>query len=253
MGMKKITAVFAAILLSGIAISPASANAEKSIAIIDSFVDTTNISNSVAHCFDAACSVGRADKHGTQMAEIVRQNNSSAMIIGISAGVTKAGPVNSIGLSKALKWVLDNADVYSIGVVSVSLNAGNSSLQGCKPKATGVNVNILDNEIISYINFLDAKGIAVVAAAGNGSNRAQLDYPACISNVVAVTAPLRQGTTNSVLDFLVRTSVTNAKTSFGVVSYKTTSAVTALVAARWSNISSSPRNAASQIRLDAVK
>ena len=254
MGMKKI-AVLSALSLSlfGISgITPAQANVEKAIAIIDTQFVGAQVGDNVTNICVVGCSTKSLPRnasqtsnynHGIVMAEIVRKANPNAHIVLIQAGSTNTGVVASDGLNKALAWVAANHATFNIGVVSASLNAGNASR--CAPIG-----GVVASDVISKIDYLESVGVYVVAAAGNGTNKSQLDYPACISNVVAVTIPNRNGVSSPLLDFVVLPS-DNFRSSVGVVSSRTTSVATALAAANFAKINF-VANKASTVQLNVV-
>jgi hypothetical protein len=231
--------------------------AAESIAIIDQQFNPSALGGNFTEVCVSACNINATPKstnlvdfnHGTQMAEIIRKNNPSAHLVLIRAGATNVSPVTSLGLRDALTWISNNHKKYGIKVVSASINAGNSTT--CN-SLSGVS----NSDIELSINELSAAGVSVIASAGNTMNRPNLNYPACISNVVAVSAPNRQGITNPNLDFILRPQkFFNLSTSVGAIAINnaiTTSAATALVAANWSKLSSSPVNSRLQIKLDVL-
>jgi hypothetical protein len=203
--MKKIYLAILALLISfGIAgIVPAQAEEQRAIAIIDASFDARLIGGDVlevcvvsrAVCSSRAlprnASQHRAYNHGTIMADIIRSQNPDAKIILITAGTTKTGVVNTVNFNEALKWIDSNNEAYNIKSVSFSYNAGVGAT--CKPKATGVNVNTLHSEIVSIISVLKSEGTLIYAASGNYQSGNNIDYPACINDVVAVGSNLYRG------------------------------------------------------------
>lgn len=253
--MKKTIFITTFALLATV-VTPTYAAPASSIAIIDEQFNTSSLSNFTEVCVSACNTklVPRKDQladynHGTQMAEIIRKNNPTAQLILIRAGATNVSPVTSLGLRDALSWVLENYSKYGISVVSASINAGNGVT--CKPTN-----GIIPTEITSRIDALKLSGVSVVASAGN-SSAANLNYPACIPNVIAVSAPNRQGLKSPYLDFVVRPSNPgNFQTSVGLVAINglvTTSVTTALVAANWEKLSKNPSNGALQIILNVLQ
>lgn len=250
--MKKTIVALSAVMLT---LSPTVVNAEPTpaIAIIDSHFDSKTLGSNILEVCVTACSDTTAPKsyeladynHGTQMAEIIRKNNPTAKLILIRAGATNAKPVTSQGLREALSWIIANHQANNIKVVSASINAGNPN--SCSPVG-----GVSQSEITSKIDNLSAAGVPLVASAGNATLSKTLNYPACISNVVAVTSPNRQGIGNSNLDYLVRTNTKNFKSSLGMISLSTTSATTALVAANWSTLSKNIFNSGLQITFNVL-
>lgn len=254
--MKKTILLTTFALLATVA-TPVYAAPVSSIAIIDEQFNTKALSNFVEVCV-SACStnlVPRQDQladynHGTQMAEIIRKNNPTAQLILIRSGATNVAPVTSVGLRDALSWVLQNYSKYNIKVISASVNAGNANT--CVP--TG---GVSSSEITSKINSLQSIGIPLIASAGNTTFGANLNYPACIPNVIAVSASNRQGLASPYLDFVVKPSnFFNFNSSVGPVAINglvTTSVTTALVAANWEKLSQNKVNSGLQITLNVLQ
>lgn len=203
--MKKIISlsVIALASLSVVGISPAQAEQQKAIAIIDASFDSKLISGDVVDICVVSKSVCSstvlpkrasdyvAYNHGTIMADIIRANNPNAKLFLITAGTTRTGVVNSINFNEAIKWVNANNKLHNITSVSFSYNAGIG--RTCLPKATGVNVRTLHSEIVSTVAELKSEGTNVYAAAGNYASGNNVDYPACIQDVVAVGSSLWRG------------------------------------------------------------
>ena len=119
--------------------------------------------------------------HGTQMASIAYQINPSTKLIMVRiAGLSAKGYTNTYttkAVVKALNWVKDNSTRLNVGAISLSIGRSYSQPQ-CP----------IENELRSIIQSLDASNIPVIASSGNGYNRTKIDYPACISEVVAIGA-----------------------------------------------------------------
>jgi hypothetical protein len=232
--------------------------AVESIAIIDQQFNASALSGNYTEICVSACDtnqVPRKDQladfnHGTQMAEIIRKNNPSAHLVLIRAGATNASPVTSLGLRDALAWIVSNHSKHNIKVVSASINAGNSNT--CSP--TG---GVSFSEVSSRISALKSSGISVIASAGNVVKGKTLNYPACITDVVAVSSANRQGLNAPELDFIVRPDAShNFQSSAGPVainSLLTTSVATALVAANWKSLKDSSVNSRLQITVKVLK
>lgn len=246
--MKKIAALLLAVFVSlgaTISVAPAQANTADTIAIIDTQFDGANVGSNVTQVCVTACtnnSVPRAGNrsqlnnynHGIAMAEIIRKSNPNAHLVLIRAGSTKVGEVTSQGLLDALKWVEVNGARLSIDVVSVSLNAGN----GSRCTATG---GVRHIDVVNSINTLANASIEVLASAGNGFNPNALGYPACIPNVVAVSITgQRDGVSNPNTDFIGASDGFNFNTTIGPISWQSSSALTAMLAAAWGTVQHVP-------------
>jgi len=196
--MKKISFVsaiaLAAVSIAGI--SPAQAEEQKTIAIIDSYFDRGLIGGDIVEvCVVAKTLCDTVTQpttskqfedfnHGTIMADIVRQNNPEAKLILIRAANHTNSTVNGIGFNSALDWIISNKDVYSIDNVSFSYNVGNGAT--CRPSTPGVNIHSAHSNIVGDIQALKSAGVIVYAAAGNYASGNRVDYPACIDDVVSV-------------------------------------------------------------------
>jgi hypothetical protein len=254
--MKKISLVSAIVLASAslVGIVPAQAAQVDTIAIIDTQFEGANLGSNVTNVCVTACTNNSAPRgksqsdnfnHGIAMAEIVRKSNPNAHLILIRAGSTKVGEVTSQGLLAAFKWVEQNGIKHGIDVVSVSLNAGNGS------RCTSIG-GVKHSDVVSSVNSILSNGAVVIASAGNGSNVNQLAYPACISNVVAVSINgSRDGVNNPNTDFIGRSDGFNFNTTVGPINWGSSSALTAMLAAAWGNVEHVP-NTRQRITLNVV-
>jgi type VI secretion system secreted protein VgrG len=84
----------------------------------------------------------------------------------------------------ALQWSLDNAETYSIGVVNISISDNQNYTSDWFSKDGGIG-----QTISGLIDRLAAKGVAVVAAAGNSfSGQQGMGFLAILPNTVSVTS-----------------------------------------------------------------
>ena len=187
------------VLITGLT-SPAKANSEPTIAIIDSGVATSLFANNIAYevclinlprCPNQKTSMegpGAANlaptndkilNHGTQMASIVTAVNPSAKIIPIRiVGMTPAGVAGLYNLDdvqNALNWIITNREKYNISVV---LLAQGAVMGNCRVPAG----------MAQSIATLKSANVPVIAAVGNNSNRGAVFSPACLPDTVAVGA-----------------------------------------------------------------
>lgn len=200
MTKKMSIALIATIAVLGI--TPAQAQQQESIAIIDGYFDAALIDGSVQEvCVVSASACSRVSlpkadwhyrnfNHGTIMADIVRANNPNANLILIRAATVTTNTVTGFGLEAALDWVAANRNTYNIKKVSFSYNVGNGAT--CLPSAAGLNARVMHSNIVEDVSNLLQSGTRVFAAAGNHSAR-RIDYPACISDVVSVGSNLFRG------------------------------------------------------------
>jgi hypothetical protein len=202
--MKKLAIAFATILAL-IGIVPAQAETAGAVAIIDVSFESTLISGEVTEICLAAPSVCssaptprntsqfKAFNHGTIMADVARSNNADVPLVLIEAGIDKTGVITGIQLSNALNWVIANSDKYNIKAVSFSYNAGKGS--SCTPASPGVNILTTHNNVVNAIAVLKASKIDFYASSGNYGSGNNIDYPACISDSVAVGSTQFAGST----------------------------------------------------------
>lgn len=197
--LKKLSIIVVSLLaIAGVA--PAQASTTESIVIIDSNFDESTVTGDflevclvIGSCSNVTPKLASQFKtynHGTIMANIARAVNPDAKLILINAAPPTTN-VNAVNLESALDWVIANQSQYNIKSVSFSANAGSGSK--CSPLATGVKVDILHADIVSDVKTLASVGTKVYAASGNYASGDNIDYPACISDVVAVGSTLYRG------------------------------------------------------------
>ncbi len=192
--------VLLALVLLVATMSPAKANSEPTIAIIDSGVASSLFANNIAYevcllalprCPNKKASMegpGAANlaptqdkqlNHGTQMASIVTAVNPTAKIIPIRiVGITPAGVAGLYSLNDvqvALTWVIANQKKYNISVV---LLAQGAVMGNCRVPAG----------MAQSIATLKSANVPVITAVGNDSNRKAVFSPACLPDAVAVGA-----------------------------------------------------------------
>jgi len=117
--------------------------------------------------------------HGTEMLSIISKVNPNAKVIPIRiVGVTPNGLpylYSNNAVKLALDWVIANRMKYNITVVNISQG---KIFAGCAvPAGTAQDVAVLK-----------ANNVAVIASAGNDSNRTAMDSIACLTDVVSVGA-----------------------------------------------------------------
>jgi hypothetical protein len=255
--MKKLIALIA-VLFSVVAPVQSQASAGERIIIIDSYFDKSKVTGPVEFvCLATDKCVNTptpkpglgsdAANHGTIMANIAREQNSTATLVLIQTeevSINKKTNVASIStldgsdFIKALTWVKNNN--VSVSVVSFSYNLTNANAKHgeCRISAQGGSVVAMDSSIKSLVASLKSYGIPVLAAAGN-DNKKPLNYPACLSDVVSVGStgsPTYHQNGVKVLATLINADNTAnmSKVSpwFGSVNF-TTSAATIAVASNW--------------------
>lgn len=249
--MKK-TAIILGAILALVSVAPVQAAESKSLAIIDSYFDSSvSVSQSVCVAV-VGCNITLSSKpttlsspanHGNGMVEVAKKQSPDIKIVAIRSANTTAratSEMNAGDFIRALKWV----DSNSSGIGAVSLSRFFNGTSACTPNSAGTaefgGVRGADATIKTLIDSLSKKGIPVFAATGN-KFKAAVDYPACITttNSVSVGGMNKLGATVSVYSFDSNTdyfapgSVSNYRsTLFGLIP-NTTSAGTVAVATKY--------------------
>jgi len=210
--MKKALLALLSIAIAFTAISPAQAQDERVLAIIDSAINSNNFS-SIIHevCFttvkssvpaqNMSCpngelfmegkgaasapwpkSINNATYHGDSMVKAALTVNPSLKIVFIRFNdVTVSG--NSRGnvkaLTSAIDWVSKNASKYSIDALSISqssVSANNLAL--CSTSTV----------VINSFASLTSSNIPVFVATGNDRRRDVVGFPSCVNGAIGVGA-----------------------------------------------------------------
>ena len=228
--MKKL---FIVVTLIAASLTPAHADIAPSIVVIDTGTNTSLFTNNIVaeYCVleFTLCPNGKstmdglgaanlplttntAFDHGSQMISIILKVNPNAKVIPIRiVGMNPNGSptiYTNQSVKMALDWVVLNQAKYNIQVVNVSQGA---IFVNCKvPVGTAEDVATLK-----------AKGVAVVAATGNVSNRTAMDSISCLPDVVSVGATDNPdpGSSGKAWDpnakpYIARYSNGNAQTSY---------------------------------------
>lgn len=202
--MKKIAVGIIAVLgLTFLQAVPAQAAGE-SIVIIDTAIDTSIVKVAYEVCLmeELRCPNGKSFmegsgaahmpaskgfEHGTKMVQVAQQINPNINIVFIrifpadrKGNIAKnAASVNST-VKQALEWVVANKTKFNIVAVSASVGETRftSGTSYC-PVNPGVK-----NAIINLQNL----GVGTVFAAGNRYDYNKVDYPACVSEAIAISS-----------------------------------------------------------------
>jgi hypothetical protein len=208
---KLITAVLTLSLLSPVAISQASGVDAPVLAILDTAIDTSlpglqsKVVGEVCILEYALCPNGtnfqegsgaasmpsdlitkNGFDHGTLMASTAVQYNPKLKILFIKIiantpeGLRK--PTGESTISAALFWVRENAAKYNVKAVSIS--QGSNGMLG----KSGTDYCPTFPRTVSAVQSLNSMSIPVFSAAGNARDYSRIDWPSCISDVVAVGA-----------------------------------------------------------------
>ena len=221
--MKKIAvgliAVFGLTILQ-----PAYAEDKKSIVIIDTAIDTSlpELQGKIVHevCLmeelrcpnkksfmegpgSATLPVSQVYSggfgHGTQMSLVATRTNPNINIVFIRIFpmdkngnvATSAANANST-VKQALDWVIKNKAKFNIVAVSASVGQ-----RPTKRGATYCSINKSDAGLKSSIASLKSIGVASAFAAGNDRDKERINYPACLSDSVAIASVSDRGTTET--------------------------------------------------------
>jgi hypothetical protein len=207
-----------------VVLQPAYAEEKKSIVIIDTAVDTSlpELKEKIVHevCLmeELRCpnkksfmeGPGAATLpvpqvysggfgHGTQMSLIATKTKPNINIVFIRIFpmdkngnvATNAANANST-VKQALDWVISNKSKFNIVAVSASI--------GQRPTKRGVaycSINKFDAGLKSSIASLKSIGVASIFAAGNDRDKSRINYPACLSDSVAIASISNRGNTET--------------------------------------------------------
>lgn len=201
--MKKLIGILVVAL--GISfVQPAQAVETKTIAIIDTAVDSNKLNNIVYEAcftFNNTCqnktgfqegkgsamindwTIKGAD-HGYNMAQVATQADPSIKIVFIRIADEKVYDAFSIirndgtSLDKAIDWVSKNATRFNISAVSISQSRSNFTAGTCPTDVT------FSSSVVS----LNTQKVPVFVATGNDSKKNQVGFPACVPGVIGVGA-----------------------------------------------------------------
>jgi len=124
--------------------------------------------------------------HGTQMVSSALQTNPDMNIVFIRIiGNTANGTrqiLNEKTVSIALQWVYDNRVKFNIQALSMS--------QGTHTLLNGANYCPVRPEVTSVISNLKLAGVPSFFPTGNIKDYKRIDWPACISDSVAISATM---------------------------------------------------------------
>jgi len=124
--------------------------------------------------------------HGTQMVSSALQTNPDMNIVFIRIiGNTANGTrqiLNEKTVSTALQWVYDNRVKFNIQALSMS--------QGTHNLLSGSNYCPVWPGTSSLVSSLKSVGIASFFPTGNAKDYQRIDWPACISDSVAISATM---------------------------------------------------------------
>jgi len=199
--MKKIAVGLVVGLLAVLNVQPTQAGEIKTIAIIDTAIDSSKFPNVIYEaCFttNKTCpnktnlqeGIGSANvsnwglsgiDHGHNIIQAAIQTNPNIKIVFIRYNDENSkigfGDMNS--MAKALEWISQNSSKFNIGAVSISQASGLYTSTTCS-NHTAFNLTK------SSVDSLALKSIPVLAATGNNGNPNQVGFPSCVDGIVGV-------------------------------------------------------------------
>ncbi len=144
--------------------------------------------------------------HGTHVAGIV---GASGGIFGMAPNVSivavkvfnDSGDGTSDMIISAIDWCVNNASVYNISVITMSLGLSDGGSSLLRDSYCDVEFSGLRNAIDAAV----AENISVIVASGNDGNTTHIGVPACIENVTPIASSTK---TNSISSFSNRNNMT---------------------------------------------
>lgn len=220
--MKKVIVILASIAMSVIAVQPVQAQDQKVLAIIDTAIDSsrmTNVIHEVCFTYNNTCNnkagydegKGAAKindwkikgaLHGFSMAQVAVQADPNVKIVFIRISDEKVYDTFSMirndggSIARAIDWVSNNAAKFNIKAVSISQSRSNFTVGTCPS----------DSLFESSVSKLKLQNVPTFVATGNDSKKNHIGFPACVSGVYSVGAT---DANNNV----IKSSNINAKTS----------------------------------------
>lgn len=209
--MKKTLLALLSIAIAFTALAPAQAQDQKVLAIIDTAIDSNKVT-SVIHevCFTSAvnqaCTNGQLFMegkgaasikawpksrtnpvyHGHNMTQVALSADPTVKIVfvrvaNIPSSVATAS-ANDQTMSRAIKWVSENAAKYSIDAVSISMAGVNTNF---RTKVKTPHSGCSNVEFANNVASLASNNVPTFVATGNDSLNF-VGFPACIPGVIGV-------------------------------------------------------------------
>lgn len=201
--MKKVIFAIVSALVLATQMSPAKANDQRVIAIIDTAVDASKFDNIVYEvCFTLkTCPNGKnfmegpgsasvsnfsvnGITHGSNLVSVSRYINTNIKIVFIRISDLNVYPKFSAmhtdgkSLERAIDWVSNNAEKYSIDAVSIS-QARTNFADGTCPSSPAIETSVK--------KLLDIK-VPTFAGSGNDGFKNKIAWPSCVSGIYPVGA-----------------------------------------------------------------
>jgi hypothetical protein len=215
--MKKVILAVLASTLAFSVVSPAQAEDQKVLAIIDTAINSDLVPSVVYEaCFTTSKSTGCSNGqtfmegkgaaksafplslnsvtyHGDSMVKAALAVNPNVKIVFVRvADVTSTGnsSIFNNSLISAIDWVSKNAQKHSIDAVSISLSGVNTTLDvaNSTTKVVSLSSKCTDTSTTQSVAFLGSQNIPTFAATGNNGSKTIVGFPACIPGVIGVGA-----------------------------------------------------------------
>lgn len=201
--MKKVVGLLV-ILFTAAFLPAVSANEKPAIAIIDTAIDTTQVSvlhevclmeekrcpNKQSYMEGAGSAHMPATKgfeHGTTMVKVAQQVNPNMNIVFIRifpqdnrGNVMRNGVNVNSTVRQALEWVAKNKTKFNIVAVSAAVGETKFSTKG--------NYCPVNPALRNAIVNLQSMGVGSLFATGNRYDYSKIDYPSCVAEAIAVSS-----------------------------------------------------------------
>lgn len=267
--MKKIAVGILFAILGTLLVNPVQAAEVKTLAIIDTAVDSNKIPSVVYEvCFTDSKGMACPNKanfmegkgaanspiwptsmlnslyHGFNVTQSALKTNPNLKIVfvRISDISSSGGSINTqASLIRAIDWVSKNATKYNINAVSISQSSiSTNNLAACTTNTT----------VINAVELLNQQNIPVFAATGNDRSTTVVGFPSCVAGVIGVGALGKPygsslyteilSTTNKGpgLDVVAKGDIDIVRYNNTTASFTATSAATPIAAATYLSITS---------------
>lgn len=196
----------------------------QSVCVIDSGIDYTH--PSLGNCTTSSFIVGNCSKviagydlknndsdpiddqgHGTHVAGIIASTNATYRGVAPEAALVALkvcdnslfGNCRDDDIISAIDWCVNNASIFNISVISMSLGSVQLFADYCDEQSSELPYKIaIDNAV--------ARNISVVVATGNDESTSGIASPACIRNATAIGSSTKS---DAISSFSNRNSITD--------------------------------------------